>query len=321
MTAAASGTRQGQRLWLALVSTATIVLVVTTCDQVGHPGTVLQVVAASATVPGVLALGQFLLLRSGHVEPATIGVAGLSAAIIGVNSTTGNGRMVLGVLIALAVALPFALLSGYLVLNAGLGYAMVSAAAVLIGADQLVAEVVSRPVNTYAPALTALGSQDLWFPGVFLFAVGLFAVTAFCGPALEARLRPDDTGWIRPALLVFVPAFLLAVLAGLLYTAHIQAATPGGLGREFLTVCLVALTAGGCSLRTGEADLVDVVVGTAFTGALITCLAVKEVTASRTSLALAATGLVFILLDLARTRRVTEPVGPGPVPAPAPAPD
>ncbi|MEU5983578.1 hypothetical protein [Streptomyces sp. NPDC047434] len=304
--------RRGQRAWLVLVSAAAIVLTVLGGAQVSDPIDLVPSVAEAAAVPGVLALAQYLLLRSGRIEPGTIGVAGLSAAIVGVNSAEGDGRMLLGVLLAFAAALPFALLSGYLALNAGLGYAMVSAATVLIAADQLVLQVVDRTVNTSAPLLRTLGGADLWLPSVFLVAAALFGLVALLRPTSEPM--PLTEGWLRPTLLIFLPAFGLSVLAGVLYTARIQAAIPGGLSRDLLTVCLLGLAAGGCSLRTGEAHLVDVAVGALFAGSLTTFLAIESVDAATASLVVAATAVVFVLLDLARS-------SPAPAPDPAPVPD
>ncbi|MET9652630.1 hypothetical protein ABZZ44_20515 [Streptomyces sp. NPDC006460] len=304
--------RRGQRAWLVLVSAAAIVLTVLGGAQVSDPIDLVPSVAEAAAVPGVLALAQYLLLRSGRIEPGTIGVAGLSAAIVGVNSAEGDGRMLLGVLLACAAALPFALLSGYLALNAGLGYAMVSAATVLIAADQLVLQVVDRTVNTSAPLLRTLGGADLWLPSVFLVAAALFGLVALLRPTSEPM--PLTEGWLRPTLLIFLPAFGLSVLAGVLYTARIQAAIPGGLSRDLLTVCLLGLAAGGCSLRTGEAHLVDVAVGALFAGSLTTFLAIESVDAATASLVVAATAVVFVLLDLARS-------SPAPAPDPAPVPD
>ncbi|MET9623815.1 hypothetical protein ABZZ37_24060 [Streptomyces sp. NPDC006464] len=304
--------RRGQRAWLVLVSAAAIVLTGLGGAQVSDPIDLVPSVAEAAAVPGVLALAQYLLLRSGRIEPGTIGVAGLSAAIVGVNSAEGDGRMLLGVLLAFAAALPFALLSGYLALNAGLGYAMVSAATVLIAADQLVLQVVDRTVNTSAPLLRTLGGADLWLPSVFLVAAALFGLVALLRPTSEPM--PLTEGWLRPTLLIFLPAFGLSVLAGVLYTARIQAAIPGGLSRDLLTVCLLGLAAGGCSLRTGEAHLVDVAVGALFAGSLTTFLAIESVDAATASLVVAATAVVFVLLDLARS-------SPAPAPDPAPVPD
>lgn len=316
MSVTGGSVRRGQGAWLVLVSAAAIVLTVLGGAQVPDPIDLVPSVAEAAAVPGVLALAQYLLLRSGRIEPGTIGVAGLSAAIVGVNSAEGDGRMLLGVLLAFAAAMPFALLSGYLALNAGLGYAMVSAATVLIAADQLVLQVVDRTVNTSAPLLRTLGGADLWLPSVFLVAAALFGLVALLRPTSEPMPLTEGEGWLRPTLLIFLPAFGLSVLAGVLYTARIQAAIPGGLSRDLLTVCLLGLAAGGCSLRTGEAHLVDVAVGALFAGSLTTYLAIESVDAATASLVVAATAVVFVLLDLARSSPA-----PAPDPAPAPVPD
>ena len=302
-------TRRGQGMWLVLVGVASVVLSILGMAvngqlQEGVISAQIGSVLADAAIPGVLALSQYMLLRAGRIEPATIGVAGLSAAIIGINSDQGNGKLLVGVLIACLAALPFAFLSGFLALKAGLGYALVSAVAVLFGADKLISVVVSQAVNSYAPWMRALGSGGV-LPGVFIFATAVFAAVAVGGPLQECNLRELDTGWLRGTLVLYVPAFLVAVFAGLLQTARIQAATPYGLGSGFIAVGILAVTAGGCSLAAHEADLLDIAIGALFAGAFTTYLYERNVDVSHFTMWVAMAAVAFILLDYLRLRRTT----------------
>ncbi|MEV4427528.1 hypothetical protein AB0K23_19495 [Streptomyces sp. NPDC049602] len=304
--------RQGQGVWLGVVGAATLVLVVLCFAEVGRAAGLLQSIVTVAAIPGVLALSQLLLLRSGRIEPATVGVAGLGAAIIGVNSTgEGNGTMLLGLLLALLAAVPFAFLSGFLSLNVRTGHALFSAVAVLIGADQLVTDIAPPQMEVVrAPFLTTLVSNDLRIPGVAVVAAALFVATAWYLPRQEARLRVQEPTWVRVTVSLFLPSFLLATLVGLLYTARIGVTVQGELGKQFMIACLLALTAGGCSLKSGQGTVLDVAVGSLFAGALQTLLDIEAVGFSLQSTILCVVAVVFILIDLARLR----------TPAPAPAP-
>ncbi|MEU1229296.1 hypothetical protein [Streptomyces sp. NPDC005828] len=300
----ATPVRRGQGVWLGVVGAATLVLVGLCVAGAGKADGMLQNVATVAAIPGVLALSQLLLLRSGRIEPATVGVAGLGAAIIGVNSTgEGNGTMFFGLLLALLAAVPFAFLSGFLSLNARTGHALFSAVAVLIGADQLVTDITPpqmEPVR--APILTAIAYNDLRIPGVAVVAAALFLATAWYLPRQEARLGAREPSWVRVTVFLFLPSFLLATLVGLLYTARIAATVPGELGKQFMIACLLALAAGGCSLKSGEGTVVDVAVGSLFAGALQTLLDIKMVSPSLQSTILCVVAVTFILIDLARLR-------------------
>ncbi|MGW6360322.1 hypothetical protein ACWFR5_35450 [Streptomyces sp. NPDC055092] len=317
-------TRRGQGLWLALVGSASIVLVLISAAQVqGSIADLLPVIAGVSVVPGVLALAQSLLLRTGHLDPAMIGVAALSGPMIGLNSGGGNGRMLLGVLLALAMAVPFALLSGYLTLSTGLGYAVVSAAAVLLGTDQLVSLIVGREAkNVAAPLMRAMAKTELWLPNTVLIAAAAFALVGVLRSAQEARLHSGSTsGWIRPTLLVFLPAFSLSVLAGMLYTVQLRAVLPQGLGGSgYMASCLLVLTAGGCSLKAGEANIIDVAVGAVFFGAFQTLLIFKNMPVEHVTIAITVAAILFALIDLARLGPTSDD-DPAPAPAPNPAPD
>ncbi|GGU93102.1 hypothetical protein GCM10010275_32960 [Streptomyces litmocidini] len=296
--------RRGQGVWLGAVGAATLVLVGLCAVEAGRPERLFENIATMAAIPGILALSQLLLLRSGRIEPATIGVAGLGAAVIGVNSTGGsNGTMLFGVLLALLAAVPFAFLSGFLSLNARTGHALFSAVAVLIGADQLVTDIAPPQMEPIrASILTSLAYNDLRIPGVALVAAALFLATAWYLPRQEARLGAREPSWARVTVLLFLPAFLLAALVGLLYTARIGATVPGELGKEFMIACLLALTAGGCSLKSGEGTVLDVAVGSLFAGSLQTLFSLKSLDSSLQSTILCVVAVVFILIDLARLR-------------------
>lgn len=310
--------RRGQGVWLGVVGAATLVLVVLCFAEVGRAAGLLQSIVTVAAIPGVLALSQLLLLRSGRIEPATVGVAGLGAAIIGVNSTgEGNGTMLFGLLLALLAAVPFAFLSGFLSLNVRTGHALFSAVAVLIGADQLVTDIAPPQMELVrAPFLTTLTSNDLRIPGVAVVAAALFVATAWYLPRQEARLRVRETTWVRVTVFLFLPSFLLATLVGLLYTARIGATVQGELGKQFMIACLLALTAGGCSLKSGEGTVLDVAVGSLFAGALQTLLDIEAVGFSLQSTILCVVAVVFILIDLARLRTSAPAPAPAEIPCP-----
>ncbi|MFD8544746.1 hypothetical protein [Streptomyces sp. NPDC059649] len=316
-------TRRGQGLWLTLVGSASVALALTSAAQSqGRIGVaeLLPGIVWISTTPGVLALAQSLLLRRGHLDPAMIGVAALSVALIGMNGDEGNGRLLLGVLLALVVAVPFALLSSYLTLTAGRGYTVVSAVAVLLGADKLAPLIgVDEFTGVSAPLIRAMSGRELWLPTTAWVAAAVFVLVGVVRPVQEVRLREGNaSGWVRPALLVFVPAFLLSVLAGLLDTANIQAVDPGGMSAE-MAACLLVLTAGGCSLSTGEANVIDVAVGALFLGAFDTLLHVMMLPARQDLLLITAAAALFALIDLARLRPVPDD-DPTPDPPSDPAP-
>ncbi|MEU5915787.1 hypothetical protein [Streptomyces sp. NPDC047141] len=319
-TAPATATRRGQGIWRGVVGAATLALTVACAVEAGQADGLLLGVVTAAAIPGVLALSQLLLLRGGRIEPATVGVAGLGAAIIGVNSTgEDNGAMFLGLLLALLAAVPFAFLSGFLSLHARTGHALFSAVAVLIGADQLVTDIApEQTANVRAPLLNSLASNDLRIPGVALVAAALFLVTAWYLPRQEARLAAREQTWSRVTVHLFLPSFLLATVVGLLYTAQIGATVQGELGKTFMISCLLALTAGGCSLRTGEGTVGDVAVGSLFAGALQSFLNFEGVSASPQSTILCGTAVAFLLLDLARLSRPAPTTAPEPVEIPLP---
>ncbi|WP_261953816.1 hypothetical protein [Streptomyces nigrescens] len=253
-----------------------------------------------------------------------IGVAALSAGLIGMNGDEGNGQLLLGVLLALVAAVAFALLSSYLTLTAGWGYAVVSAAAVLLGADKLTPLMgADEFTGVSAPLIQAMTGTELWLPKTALIAAAAFVLVGVVRPVQEVRLREGNaSGWVRPTLLVFVPAFLLSVLAGLLHTATLQAADPQGVSAE-MADCLLVLTAGGCSLRAGEADVIDVAVGTLFLGAFDTFLHVMLLPVTQELLLTTAAAVLFALIDLARLRPVPDddpPPDPPSDPASQPAP-
>lgn len=309
-------TRRGQGWWLGGVGAATVVLVVLCSGAApsSQPDRMLRSIASVSVVPGVLAVSQLLLLRSKRIDPATIGVAGLGAVLIGVNATD-NGGMLLGVLLGLVAAVPFAFLSGFLSLNAQTGHALFSAVALLIGADQLVGDIGPEGnVIVRSSWLMALDYNGLRLPGLFLMGVALFLAVAWYLPRQERRLADPAAGWPRVTVLLFLPAFLLAAAAGFLYTARIGSTSQAGLSREFLVVCLLAMTAGGCSLRSGEGTVLDVAVGSLFAGALQTFLYLKNVDASTQSTILCAVAVLFLFADLTRLRRLP-PSGPPQAPS------
>ncbi|MFE9045852.1 hypothetical protein ACFYOG_33755 [Streptomyces sp. NPDC007818] len=296
---------------------ATVVLVVLCfgAAQPSEPDRMLRSIASVAVVPGVLALSQLLLLRSKRIDPATIGVAGLGAVLVGVNGTD-NGGMLFGVLLGLLAAVPFAFLSGFLSLNAQTGHALFSAVALLIGAETLVGDIGPEgTVIVRSSWLMALDNNGLRVPGLLLIGVALFLAVAWYLPRQERRLADPTAGWLRVTVLLFLPAFLLAATAGFLFTARIGATSQAGLSREFLIVCLLGMTAGGCSLRTGEGTVLDVAVGSLFAGALQTFLYLKNVGTSTQSTILCAVAVLFLFTDLARLRRLP-PTGPAQPPYP-----
>ncbi|MET9346026.1 hypothetical protein [Streptomyces termitum] len=313
-TGVGEATRRGQGWWLGLVGAATLVLVGLCLAEAGSGPSdrVLRLIGSVAAVPGVLAVSQLLLLRSKRIEPATIGVAGLGAAIVGVNATD-NGGLLSGLLLALLAAVPFAFLSGFLSMNAHTGHALFSAVAVLIGADQLVDDISPDTLRIVrASWLNSLDHNGLRIPGVLLAGVAVFLLVAWYLPRQERWLGAPAPGWLRVTVLLFLPAFLLAVVAGVLFTARIGATTPGGLSREFMIVCLLGLTAGGCSLRSGEGTVLDVAVGALFAGALQTLLHLKAVGFSTQSTIMCGVAVAFIFADLARLRRT--PISAPPLP-------
>ncbi|GAA3071543.1 hypothetical protein GCM10017562_43600 [Streptomyces roseofulvus] len=316
MTVGGDAVRRGQGWWLGLVGAATVVLVVVCVGEASTSSAdrMLRTIASVAVVPGVLALSQLLLLRSKRIEPATIGVAGLGAVILGVNASD-NGGMLFGMLLALLAAVPFAFLSGFLSLNAQTGHALFSAVALLIGAETLVGDIAPEgTVLVRSSWLTGLDYNGARIPGLFLIGVALFLAVAWYLPRQERRLAVPEPGWLRVTVLLFVPAFLLAAVAGFAFTARIGSTTQAGLSREFMIVCLLGLTAGGCSLRSGEGTVLDVAVGSLFAGALETLLNLKNVGFSTQSTILCVVAVLFIFADLARLRRTPASEPPQPPP-------
>ncbi|WP_329439618.1 hypothetical protein OG906_02805 [Streptomyces sp. NBC_01426] len=308
MVTAPTLVRRGQPAWLLLVASATVVMPLAAFGRHATPlpelmPAILGGVLANAAIPGVIALSQYMLVRTGRMELSVVGVASLSSAVIGVNSAHGNAGTLVGLLAAALLALPFALISAFLAVKADMGYAMVAAVAVVLGADQLVTEVAPETVNADAGLMAVLGAGT-YVPVAFLVAAALFAGVAWCAPRQQAALATGTAGWVRTAFVLYVPAFLLAVLAGLLYTARVQAATPQGLGEKFVLVCVLAVVAGGASLKAHRASLADVAVGSLFTGSFSTFLYVEGVSASRFNVYVAVACLAFILLDCLRLRRV-----------------
>ncbi|MFG2622620.1 hypothetical protein ACGFXC_33910 [Streptomyces sp. NPDC048507] len=320
MATATTVVRRGQPAWLAIAATAAVVLPLTALPGIGRPWPELLPglfadILAEAAVPGVIALSQYVLVRSGRVELAVVGVAGLSAAVIGVNSAHGNAGALQGILLAALLCLPFALVSAFLAVKADLGYAMAAAVAVLVGAGQLVSEVAPQSVNADAGLLAGLGTVTP-VPVPFLVAAALFALVARCAPRQEALLGGGGTGWVRVALVLYVPAFLLAVCAGTLYTARVRAAVPEGLGDRFVPLALLAILAGGASLRARSATLTDIAVGSLFAASFTVFLQLKGVGSARFGIYVSLACIAFLLLDALRLRRV-----PSALPAPLPAPE
>ncbi len=234
---------------------------------------------------GIYAIGSGFVIIAGGIDlsvGSVVGLTGVIIARISSHATGGGGHsLLLGVVVALAVAMLVGLLQGLLITRLNLQPFIVTLAGMLFirGVSQTVVQggtlsLGSSPLLGLANGGLFMRGGDPLLPYPLLIFLGVIAVGGYLLHATVLGRYLYAIGGNREAAAysgipvkriettTYVISAGLAGVAGVCYAAYIgQMSQQVGVAYELYAIAAVVL--GGCSLRGGEGTVLGIVIGSA----------------------------------------------------------
>ena len=274
--------RRELSMFAALV-VACVVLGISNPDFVGQSNVVNTV--RQISMLGIFALGSAFVIITGGIDLSVGSVIGLTGVIIAKVSSHESGGLghglLLGVVVALGVALLIGLAQGLLITRLKLQPFIVTLGGMLLvrGVSQTVVQ--GATLSLGASPLMRLSNGGLWsnhgdplipYPALMFFAaiaVGTYLLhfTVFGRYVYAIGGNRDAAEYSginvkKVETLTYVISAGLAGVAGIAYAAYIgQMSQQVGVAYELYAIAAVVL--GGCSLRGGEGTVLGIVIGSA----------------------------------------------------------
>ena len=239
-----------------------------------------------ASVVGIVALGQMLVILTGGID---LSVGGTMAIVLTVLSKAGSAGFPTGLAIALAVLTGMAagLVNGFLVSRTRVPPFMITMATMLFyfslanlltGASLLEYHRLQRFINT-AFGLNKLGERLLPTAVWLVLSVLLILVLgrtrygqnvyAVGGKELAARLSGIRTGAIR--LSVYVASGFFSSIAAMVLAYRLSASNPD-IGTTAMLESIAAVVCGGTNINGGEGSIYGTLMGAIVMAALLNLL-------------------------------------------------
>jgi len=239
-----------------------------------------------ASVVGIVALGQMLVILTGGID---LSVGGIMAIVLTVVSKAGSAGFPTALAIALAVLTGMAagLVNGFLVSRTRVPPFMITMATMLFyfslanlltGASLLEYHRLQRLINT-AFGLNKLGERLLPTAVWLILSVLLILVLgrtrygqnvyAVGGKELAARLSGIRTGAVR--LSVYVASGFFSSIAAMVLAYRLSASNPD-IGTTAMLESIAAVVCGGTNINGGEGSIYGTLVGAIVMAALLNLL-------------------------------------------------
>lgn len=238
-----------------------------------QPGNLL-VVAARASVVGLIALGQSLVIISGGFDLSVGSLLLVTITLIATfKSTLG---LVAASLLGIASAASFGVLNGLMITQLSLPPFIVTLGMMSIARSVAWMTIAGKDIRVYEYKNIISPIFDFFDQGTTLFPIIVFLLTSVCIGvflhrskigryifAVGANERTAIASGVpvkRVKILVYMISGLLSGVAAITYLYRVPAATPGA-GEEFLLPSLAGPIVGGVYLYGGEGTIPGVVVG------------------------------------------------------------
>jgi len=239
-----------------------------------------------ASVVGIVALGQMLVILTGGID---LSVGGIMAVSLLVLSKTGHAGLpaAASILLTLGTGMAAGLVNGLMVSRtkippfmATMGTMLfyLSFANLMTGAGQLEYATIQKFVNS-ALGLTKLGERLVPTVAWLVLSALLIAVLgrtrfgqniyAVGGRELAARLSGIRTGTVK--LLVYVASGLFSSIAAMVLAYRLSASNPD-IGTALLLESIAAVVCGGANVNGGEGSIYGTLVGAIVMAALVNLL-------------------------------------------------
>lgn len=244
------------------------------------PGTTgssaLQSMLPFAAVLAVAGAGQTLVVQQGGIDLSSAGTISLTCVLVVEVSGGADGRLLLGVLVALVAAAVTGLLNGLLVTRLGVTPFVATLAMNALLTGTVLAISGGNMSSSAPPALESLAAGRflglqlvIWFPVVLLGVLALVLRRTVVGRRLEvvgagpAAARAMGLPVRRLEVLAYVGASLLYCLAGIALAGFLG--RPGVFqGDPYLLSTIAVVAIGGTALGGGRGSVVATAVGAVF---------------------------------------------------------
>lgn len=221
-----------------------------------------------SAILGVVACGTTIVLISGGLDLSVGSIMAVSTVLVG-TALISHLPIVVAVIVGMAVGALCGLLNGAIIVTTGVPAFIVTmgmmgiakGASLIIGAD--------KDMSIFPKSFTAMGTGLLWPGIIFLLCVILIAFIlgrtrlgfnayAIGGNGTVSRLSGVKVR--RNQIIYYVIGGFMAGLAGVMYTAKFDLATPNtGDGWELQAIAAVVI--GGTSMFGGKGGVLRTVVG------------------------------------------------------------
>lgn len=265
-------------------------------------------IGAIASILGVMAVAETLLIISGGIDISLGSNAAISAVIMAI-VFQADAAVWAAVLTALCIGAGVGLLNGLItiVFRVDALVTTLGTFSILQGLAFTIAG--SRTLVIDDEAFAFLGGGELWIIPVPLvifgtvLVVGIFvermttlgrSIYAIGGNLEAARNSGIRVNRIR--LLVFVLAGISGSVAGVLVTSQLRAAAPQ-IGSTYLLSVITAVILGGASLRGGRGSLLGTLIAVAILGVLQNGFALLQWSAFAQSITLGAFLIIAVMFD------------------------
>ncbi|HZB33194.1 MAG TPA: ABC transporter permease [Streptosporangiaceae bacterium] len=287
----AVGTIGGQNLSLVIALVAVLALFGSlNSDYLGWSN--IQVMAQSATVVGLLALVQTVVIVCGALDISTGSQAGLTSVVSAMAFTSAGGNAMAGIGAALAVGVACGVVNGLIIVYGRVNpvIATLATLAAFKGVAQLISDgsaqgyVLGDDIFIFIGRGKIAGVPVLmWILLAVAIAVHILLkytdvgrnIYAIGGNDTAARLAGIDIN--KYLISVYALAGLVAAVAGIILTARTGSGQPtsGSEGLELKAITAAAL--GGCALKGGRGGVGGTLLAVALLGALDNGLTVQGV--------------------------------------------